>query len=194
MLNADPVLLKKLQPHIERVLVLDPVQASGKLMVDVVRQFGARNVYMVQKTTMGLDAVMNYQPQLILTELRGPDFDGLAFIKALRHSRLAERAVPVILYTAETTVESIRGAQNAGAHEFLRKPYTIKDLFRRVENVILKPRDWIEAKMYVGPDRRRFNSEAYKGTRKRKAEVVATPAAGAATGTASGAASGGASA
>ena len=67
--------------------------------------------------------------------------------------------------------DSIKGARDAGAHEFLRKPYTIKDLFKRVENVILKPRDWIEAQMYVGPDRRRFNSESYTGARKRKAET-----------------------
>ena len=83
---------------------------------------------------------------------------------------------PVILYTADATVDTIKGARDAGAHEFLRKPYTIKDLFRRVENVVFKPRDWIEAQMYVGPDRRRFNSESYAGARKRQAEKPAAQA------------------
>ena len=171
MFTADRTLMKKLQPGLERVLVLDPVQTSGKLMIEVMRDFGARNVALVQKTTSGIDPVMNFEPQLILTELSGPDFDGLTFIRNLRRSRLSQRTVPIILYTAEATVDSIKGARDAGAHEFLRKPYTIKDLFKRVENVILKPRDWIEAQMYVGPDRRRFNSEAYTGARKRKVET-----------------------
>jgi DNA-binding response OmpR family regulator len=177
MLTADRTVLRKLAPHLERVLVLDPIQTSGKLMIEVMRDFGARNVSLVQKTTTGIDPVMNYEPQLILTELSGPDFDGLTFIRNLRRSRLQQRTVPIILYTAVATVDSIKGARDAGAHEFLRKPYTIKDLFKRVENVILKPRDWIEAQMYVGPDRRRFNSESYTGARKRKAEALAAKSA-----------------
>jgi DNA-binding response OmpR family regulator len=177
MLTADRSVMRKLAPHLERVLVLDPIQTSGKLMIEVMRDFGARNVALVQKTTTGIDPVMNYEPQLILTELSGPDFDGLTFIRNLRRSRLQQRTVPIILYTAVATVDTIKGARDAGAHEFLRKPYTIKDLFKRVENVILKPRDWIEAQMYVGPDRRRFNSESYAGARKRKSEAPAAKSA-----------------
>lgn len=41
----------------------------------------------------------------------------------------------------------------------------------------LKPREWVEAVAYVGPDRRRFNSADYKGPRKRKADASDTPAA-----------------
>jgi hypothetical protein len=76
------------------------------------------------------------------------------------------------MVTAEATPSSIGGARNSGVHEFLRKPYTAGDLFRRVENVVLKPRDWIEAQMYVGPDRRRFNSEDYGGSKKRRADAA----------------------
>jgi DNA-binding response OmpR family regulator len=173
MFAAEPALLKKLIPRIERVLILDPVPTSGKMMSEFLRDFGSRQITLVHKTTGGLGVVGNVDPQLIITEYRGPDFDGVAFVRELRRSRLSQRTVPVILYTAEATVESIKGARDAGAHEFLRKPYAMKDLFRRVENVMLKPRDWIEAQMYVGPDRRRFNSEAYAGTRKRRAEKVA---------------------
>lgn len=173
MFAAEPALLRKLIPQIERVLILDPVPTSGKMMSEFLRDFGARQITLVSKTTGGLGVVGNVDPQLIITEYRGPDFDGVAFVRELRRSRLSQKTVPVILSTAEATVESIKGARDAGAHEFLRKPYAIKDLFRRVENVMLKPRDWIEAQMYVGPDRRRFNSEAYAGTCKRRAEKVA---------------------
>jgi hypothetical protein len=37
----------------------------------------------------------------------------------------------------------------------------------------LKPRDWVEAVQYIGPDRRRFNSGDYQGPRKRKADAAA---------------------
>ena len=42
----------------------------------------------------------------------------------------------------------------------MRKPFTIGDLERRLEAVTLKPRDWVEAVQYVGPDRRRFKFTA----------------------------------
>jgi hypothetical protein len=42
------------------------------------------------------------------------------------------------------------------------------DLQKRLEAVAGKPRDWIEAVGYVGPDRRRFNSADYKGPKKRR--------------------------
>jgi hypothetical protein len=55
-------------------------------------------------------------------------------------------------------------------HEFLRKPFTSTDLYKRISNVALKPRGWVEAMGYVGPDRRRFNSGEFAGKRKRKAD------------------------
>ncbi len=63
-------------------------------------------------------------------------------------------------------------------HEFLRKPYNYKDLARRIEAVTRYPRGWVEAVGYVGPDRRRFNSAEYKGTRKRQADSADSTQAG----------------
>ena len=68
------------------------------------------------------------------------------------------------------------GARDAGVHEFLRKPFTSGDLLKRVENVALKPRDWIEAVGYVGPDRRRFNSGEFSGPGQAQGDKPATGA------------------
>ena len=114
---------------------------------------------------------------IVFTEFAGPELDGIEFARSLRRSGFAARRCPLIMVTAEATPTSIIGARNAGVHEFLRKPYTAGDLFRRIENVITKPRDWIEAQMYIGPDRRRFNSGEFAGARKRRAnKAEAVPA------------------
>jgi hypothetical protein len=60
-------------------------------------------------------------------------------------------------------------------HEFLRKPFTMKDMLRRLEAVTLRQRGWIEAVDYVGPDRRRFNSGDYTGPLKRQADTDDAP-------------------
>jgi two-component system, response regulator PdtaR len=60
-------------------------------------------------------------------------------------------------------------------HEFLRKPYSMKDLVRRLEAVTLRDRDWVEGVGYIGPDRRRFNSGEYAGPLKRRTDGSETP-------------------
>ncbi|OYX36513.1 MAG: hypothetical protein B7Y99_01465 [Caulobacterales bacterium 32-69-10] len=154
----------------QRVLVIDFNAGSAKLAGELMKEIGARQIVGASKTDRALAIAQDFDPHLILTELNGPGLDGLEFTRQLRRSPFACRKVPVIVMTAEATAASITGARNAGMHEFLRKPYTAGDLFKRVENVILKPRPWIEAVMYVGPDRRRFNSGEFTGARKRRSD------------------------
>ena len=170
MFNADPKILAQLQPALRKVLVIDPAPVSARLASDLMKEIGAQQIVVASKSSRAMAAAQEFEPQIILTEFAGDDLDGLAFTKALRRSGLICRQVPVIMITAEATAASIIGARNAGVHEFLRKPYTAGDLFRRVSNVVLKPRPWIEAQMYVGPDRRRFNDGEFAGARKRRSD------------------------
>lgn len=105
-------------------------------------------------------------PKLIFVEQQGRDIDGLALVGRLRRSPFACRQAPVVMMSDEATVGAMRAAQHAGAHEFLIRPFSLVDLARRLEAICTVPRDWIEAKAYVGPDRRRFNSAA-KGPERR---------------------------
>ena len=171
MFNADPRTLQRIERAIQRVLVVDPVPAAARLIGDLAKEMGARQVMVAARTDAALAMCQDLEPQLILTEFSGPDLDGLDFTRRLRRSAYSCRQAPVIMVTAEATAASIVGARNAGVHEFLRKPYTAGDLFRRVENVALKSRPWIEAVMYVGPDRRRFNSGEFAGSKKRRSDA-----------------------
>jgi two-component system, response regulator PdtaR len=158
-------------PALKRVLIVDPQPAGARLVADLIKGLGAGQIYTEGTTAEALAAAKLSDPQIIFTELAGPRLDGLRFTQELRRSHLSCRQAPVIMITAEATASAILAARNAGVHEFLRKPFTIRDLTRRLEAVTLKPRDWVEAVAYVGPDRRRFNSGDYKGPRKRKADA-----------------------
>lgn len=169
---GDPKTLQRIRPQVQRVLIVDTHPAAAKLLMELLKGFGAMDVPVATSTARAWELVQDFEPQLILVELSGPGLDGLAFTRDLRRSRLPFRQTPVVVVGAEPTAEDIKATRDAGAHEFLCKPYTTKDLFRRVENVALRPRPWIEAKMYVGPDRRRFNSAEYHGARKRQADAT----------------------
>lgn len=171
MFTLDQKTIHRLEPTLRRVIIADPNAASARLLVDIVKSLGGREVYTECDQRRAIDLARDSDPGLIITERSGPRLDGEALARAIRRSELTCRQAPIIMVTADATAATIKGARDAGVHEFLRKPFTSADLFRRIENVALKPRDWVEAVAYVGPDRRRFNSGEYAGPRKRKADA-----------------------
>jgi DNA-binding response OmpR family regulator len=173
----DEKLFLKLAPRLQKVLVVDPSAASVKLLAELLRTIAGGHLWSAPNEGKAMQMAQVVDPQIIFVEHAGPGLDGAAFSRAIRRSDLNCRKVPIIMVTGEATAAAILGARDAGVHEFLRKPYNMGDLLKRLEAVSLKPRDWVEAVHYVGPDRRRFNSAEYAGPRKRKSDKGADPAA-----------------
>lgn len=172
MFTADARTLSRIEPAVRRVVIVEPNAASSRLLSDIVKGLGAREVYVAVNEEGALELVRDVEPGIIFTERAGEALNGETLTRRIRRSNMACRTAPIIMITSEATAAAIKGARDAGVHEFLRKPYTIGDLFKRVENVALKSRPWVEAVGYVGPDRRRFNSGEYAGARKRRADGV----------------------
>lgn len=172
MLNDDAKLRRLLAPHLERVLVAEPAAAAARMLVDLLQNIRQGEIYTAGSTAMALSIAETADPQIIFCEYAGADLDGLAFTRALRRSNFACRKVPVVMVTSQATPAVIIGARDVGVHEFLRKPYTIGDLLKRLEAALLRPRGWVEGVGYIGPDRRRFNSAEFRGARKRRADAA----------------------
>ncbi len=176
MFATDAKTLARIAPAVRRVVIADPNMASARLLQDIMKSLGAREVVAETDEARVLEIIREIEPGIVFTERTGPKLDGESLTRKLRRSNLVSRKVPVIMVTADATASTIKGARDCGVHEFLRKPFTSTDLLRRVENVACKSRDWVEAVGYVGPDRRRFNSGEYAGPQKRKADKPASAA------------------
>jgi len=74
---------------------------------------------------------------LVLSDWNMPRMDGLTFVKAVRaQSRYAE--IPVVMVTTETHIEQMVTALEAGANEYIMKPFTavmIEDKLRMLQVV-----------------------------------------------------------
>ena len=177
MFNDDQKLTQRMAPMLQKVLVVDPSPASARMLGELMRNISAGQVYTASTNAKGLIAAQQVEPQLIFVELTGDAVDGVVFAREIRRSHFVCRQAPIIMVTATATAGGILAARDAGVHEFLRKPYTARDLLRRLEAVTLRPRDWIEAVAYIGPDRRRFNSGDYTGPLKRRSDAKTPDAA-----------------
>ncbi len=57
--------------------------------------------------------------------------------------------------TAYTEIKDILKARDAGATEFLAKPFSAKLVYYRLRSIIENPRNYVDSRKYFGPDRRR---------------------------------------
>lgn len=172
MYGSDGKSLERAHPLMKRALIVEPAPASARLLADLLRNLSGCESWTAAENDRALQLARAVEPQLIFVEYAGEGLDGPGFVRTLRRSDLACRKAPVIMITGAATAAAILQARDAGVHEILRKPYTIKDLVRRLEAVLLQGRGWVEAVGYVGPDRRRFNSADYKGSRKRRTDAA----------------------
>lgn len=91
-------------------------------------------------------AVRSMRYDTILLDLRLPDGDGLSLLKALRGGG---DKTPVIVLTARDAVaDRVRGL-NAGADDYLVKPFAIEELVARINAVLRRPNENLELRIGV---------------------------------------------
>lgn len=74
-------------------------------------------------------------PDLLLLDIMLPDADGIDIIKEIRSDKEV-RMLPIILVTAKTTeIDKVKGL-DAGADDYLTKPFGIMELISRVKALL----------------------------------------------------------
>ena len=115
-----------------RLLFVEDDQMIGEAVLDVLR---AEN-YAVDWIKDGLEAEAALQMQvydLVLLDLGLPGRDGIAVLRSLRS---AKQRVPVLIATARDSVEQRIAGLNAGADDYVLKPYDIGELLARVRALL----------------------------------------------------------
>jgi DNA-binding response OmpR family regulator len=82
-----------------------------------------------------LALILERSPDLVILDVRMPKMTGIDVVHALRQAE-ATRAVPVILLTASVQEESVKSGFEAGADEYVKKPFSPHDLVTRVEEML----------------------------------------------------------
>ena len=117
-----------------RVLVVDDV-ATNRLLLRAKLSSAYYDVVVAENGTQALEMARREQPDMVMLDVMMPDMDGFAVCAALKASSETSH-IPVIMVTAlDTPEERIRGLE-AGADDFLSKPFNDLALFARVRNLM----------------------------------------------------------
>lgn len=114
-----------------RILVVDDEPQIRRIMRTTLTGAG----YEVEDVKTGeeaLDKVRDYRPDLILLDINMPGMGGLAACRAIR----ADPNVAIVMLTVHNTEAAKVEALDAGADDFVTKPFSTPELLARIRAVL----------------------------------------------------------
>ncbi len=152
-----------------KILIADDMKPMLNLTKTVLNVFGFQNIFTADNTDDAYKIVCKEDPDLIVVDwLMGP-LNGLEFTEKVRRDPLSPNPyVPILMMTGFSSRIRVESARDTGVTEFLVKPFSAKDLYTRIAQVVEKPRQFVDSGTFFGPDRRRRSDDDYDGARRRE--------------------------
>ncbi len=150
------------------ILLGDPSRHSRAMLSEILRNLGYHQIHMAGTGAEVLDGCRTSLPKVLILENLLPDEPGVDLVHRMRREDIVpDRSIPVIMITSDPRIETVKQARMSGIDEFACKPISHNAIAERLEEVLVRPRPFIEAKMYVGPCRRRKRKLQYQGAMRR---------------------------
>lgn len=137
-----------------RVLVLDPFIVTRRLLRDTFKDLGVSQIETCSDIRGALDLIERNNFNVLFTDWSS-ETDAPGLIRKLRAPNSPNRFLPIVVVSSHNSIEDFKTARDAGAFEFMLKPFTTQVVRARLTSVVNNPRRFVETVAYFGPDRRR---------------------------------------
>jgi two-component system chemotaxis response regulator CheY len=122
-----------------KALVVDDSRAVRMILARTLREIG----YEVCEASNGREALKVIEAEkaeltLVLTDWNMPEINGLDLVKLVRQDPQLSSLV-VVMVTTETELDQMAAALEAGANEYVMKPFTKDILVEKLESVGIRP-------------------------------------------------------
>ena len=119
-----------------RILAIDDEEANVLLLRSVLEREGYTDIHCLTDPKKAMRAYIDLQPDIVLLDLMMPAIDGFELLESFsRHDR-AEEFRPILVLTADTTLQARRRALSLGAKDFVAKPFDVIEVGLRIANLL----------------------------------------------------------
>ena len=131
--KEEPVDEKKDKPSADAktIMVVDDSIVIRK-MVEIALEDGDYNIVTSNSGKDGLKLLDDENPDLVIVDMTLPDMNGIDLLKTVK----ASKGLPVIMLSGKDAPQLVENAKNAGADDFLPKPFRDEDLIEKVKNLL----------------------------------------------------------
>lgn len=118
------------------ILVADDVVENTRLLRTVLERHGYANVHTTTEARSVVSMFGELNPDIVLLDLHMPDASGLELMRELHAANGAGPFLPIVILTGDLSSEAKRDALDAGAADFIAKPYDPTEVQLRVRNLL----------------------------------------------------------
>ncbi|MCK4924022.1 MAG: response regulator [Spirochaetes bacterium] len=114
------------------ILIADDDRTIAHLIKEIIERRGA-TALVAYDGEQAFKIFNNFKVDLIITDLKMPNVDGMSLIRMIRESNTD---IPIIIITGYGSDRNYALAQNYGVTNFLSKPCSVIDISRAIDSAL----------------------------------------------------------
>ena len=118
----------------QKVLIVDD-EAPIREMIKLALELEGFTCLQAQSASEALPIIVDQRPDLVVLDWMMPDVSGLDFLRRLKRDDNT-REIPVIMLTAKTEENSVVNGLDAGADDYISKPFRPRELISRIQAIM----------------------------------------------------------
>ncbi len=119
------------------ILIVDDHKANVDVLEDFLEMKGYKNVVSTTDPRQVLQLFESFKPDLILLDLAMPYLSGFEVMAQLKQFIDSNTYLPILILTADVSIESKEQALTQGGFDFLTKPFHLLEVALRIKNLLL---------------------------------------------------------
>ena len=159
------------------VLLVDDNPQSLELLEEVLAGFKVQITMACRSAAAARETAAAAPFDLILIDGEMPGEDGISLTRHIRaQPETLNFTTPIIMMSANTPLDKVLRARDAGANMVIKKPVEPAVLLNRIERLACSSRQFVITESFCGPDRRFKNQLPPEGVAERRADAIALTA------------------